>query len=142
MAMLSLYHWLPVAAEDVSITLPPSQKVVAPPAVMVGLAGIGLTVTVVFADGGDEQPFVVTTTVKSPLVVALYAWLVAPLIATPFLYHLLPLSPDDVSTTLPPLQKVVVPPGVMVGVEGTGFTVTVFIDDGGDEQPFVFTPTV
>src|SRR5665647_1808155 len=31
-----LYHWLPPAADDVSVTLPPSQKPVALPAVMVG----------------------------------------------------------------------------------------------------------
>ena len=63
MAMLSLYHWLPVAAEDVRVTLPPSQKPVALPAVMVGVEGAGLTVTVVAADGGDEHPPAVTITV-------------------------------------------------------------------------------
>ena len=31
--------------------------------------------------------------------------------------------------TLPPAQNVVGPPGVMIGVEGTGFTVTVVAAD-------------
>ena len=63
MATPSLYHWLPPAADDVSITLPPSQKVVALPADIVGLAGTRLTVTVVAADAGEEHPFAITTTV-------------------------------------------------------------------------------
>jgi hypothetical protein len=54
---------LPVADEEVSITLPPSQKVVGPLAVMVGVAGNGLTVTVVPAEGAEVQPPLVTATV-------------------------------------------------------------------------------
>ena len=41
---------MPVALLDVSVTLPPAQNVVGPPGVIVGVAGTGLTVTVV-ADG-------------------------------------------------------------------------------------------
>jgi len=40
----------PVVAEEVSTTLPPAQKVVGPPAEIVGAAGIGLTVTAIGAD--------------------------------------------------------------------------------------------
>ena len=58
-----LYHWLPVAEEEVKITLPPVQNVVAPPAETVGVGGIGFTVTVVPADEELEQPLVVTITV-------------------------------------------------------------------------------
>ena len=58
-----LYHWLSLIDDDVSSTFPPSQKVIALPADIVGLAGIGLTVTVIAAVAGDEHPFVVTTTV-------------------------------------------------------------------------------
>jgi hypothetical protein len=57
------YHCLPLALLEVSVTLSPSQNVVGPPGVMVGVAGIGLTVTVVAVEGALEQPFVVTTTV-------------------------------------------------------------------------------
>jgi len=53
---------LPVALLDVSVTLPPAQNVVVPPAVIVGVAGFGLTVTVVAVDV-DEHPPLVTVTV-------------------------------------------------------------------------------
>ena len=59
----SLYHWLPVAEDEVSTTDPPAQNVVGPPGVIVGVAGIAFTVTTVAADGSDGQPFAVTTTV-------------------------------------------------------------------------------
>ena len=52
-----------MALLEVSVTLPPAQNVVGPPGVMVGVAGIGLTVTVVAADGALGQPLAVTTTV-------------------------------------------------------------------------------
>ena len=57
------YHWLPVPLLDVSRTLPPVQNVVGPPGVMVGVAGIGLTVTVVAAEAALVQPLAVTVTV-------------------------------------------------------------------------------
>jgi hypothetical protein len=57
-----LYHWLPLALLEVSVTLPPAQKVVGPLGVIVGVAGAGVTVTAVDADGALGQPFVVTTT--------------------------------------------------------------------------------
>ena len=63
MATPSLYHWLPPAADDVSVTLPPLQKVIALPADIVGVGGAPLTVTVIADDAGDEHPFAVTTTV-------------------------------------------------------------------------------
>jgi hypothetical protein len=44
-------HKLPEAALDVSVTLPPMQKVVGPEADMVGVAGRALTVTDVTSDG-------------------------------------------------------------------------------------------
>jgi hypothetical protein len=57
------YHWLPLALDDVSVTLPPAQNVVGPPGVIVGVAGIGLTVTLVADDAALLQPLVVTMTV-------------------------------------------------------------------------------
>jgi hypothetical protein len=54
---------LPVALDDVSVTLPPAQNVVALPGVIVGVAGIGFTVTLVAADAALAQPLVVTMTV-------------------------------------------------------------------------------
>ena len=52
---------LPVAEEEVSTTPFPAQKVVGPPAEMVGTGGNGLTVTVVEAEV-DEQPLAATVT--------------------------------------------------------------------------------
>jgi len=56
-------HWLPVVLPEVSVTEPPAQNVVGPDGVIVGVAGVGVTVTVVGADAALEQPLCVTTTV-------------------------------------------------------------------------------
>jgi hypothetical protein len=54
----------------------------------------------------------------------------------------LPVAELDVSVTEPPAQKVVGPPGVIVGVDGTGFTVTIVAREAADEQPSDVTNTV
>ncbi len=59
----------------------------------------------------------------------------APLIRLLSLYHWLPLTEDELKVTLPPLQKVVVLPAVIVGADGTGFTVTTIAFDEADEHP-------
>ena len=51
-----LLHEYEVDALDVSVTLPPEQNVVGPPAVMVGVAGAEFTVTVVVVEVA-EHPF-------------------------------------------------------------------------------------
>ena len=56
-------HKFPVPEEDVRTTLPPVQKEVGPPEVIAGVAGAGLTVTVVPAELADVQPLVVRVTV-------------------------------------------------------------------------------
>jgi hypothetical protein len=86
-ALPSLYHWLPLPALDVRVTLPPAQNVVADPALMVGVEGSALTVTVVPVLAALEHPLTVDMTVYTPLAVALYVVDVAPLIALPSLYH-------------------------------------------------------
>jgi hypothetical protein len=53
---------LPLALREVNVTLPPGQKVVGPPGVIVGVGGIGFTVTVVVSEV-VEQPLTVTVTV-------------------------------------------------------------------------------
>lgn len=55
-------HTLPVADEEVSVTEPPEQKVVGPPAVIVGVAGFAFTVTVVVADVAEQPEPLVTVT--------------------------------------------------------------------------------
>ncbi len=56
-------HWYVVAEEEVSVTEPPAQKVVADPAVMVGVVGKGFTVTVVAAEVAEHPKAFVTVTV-------------------------------------------------------------------------------
>lgn len=109
----------PVEAEEVKTTEPPAQKEVGPPAVIVGVAGVGLTVTVVEADVA-EHPFAsINVTVYEPLEVTVIDCEVAPV------DQVFPVTADDVNTTDPPEQKVVGPPAVIVGTAGSGFTVTV-----------------
>jgi hypothetical protein len=78
---------LPDADDEVSVTLPPAQNVVAPPALIVGVAGIAFTVTEVPVDAAELHPPDVTTTVYVPVAVALYVLLVAPPIGLPPKYH-------------------------------------------------------
>ena len=54
---------LPVADDDVNTTLSPVQKVVALPALIVGVAIVAFTVTTVAADGREVQLPLVTVTV-------------------------------------------------------------------------------
>jgi len=51
----------PVALDEVNVTDPPEQKVVAPLAVIVGVAGIGFTVTVVGAELAVQFPLETVT---------------------------------------------------------------------------------
>src|SRR5437773_2007772 len=132
MELPSRYHWLPDALLDVSRTLPPVQNVVGPPGVIVGVAGIGLTVTVVAAEGALVQPLAVAGNVL----------LVAPTMGLPSRYHWLPDALLEVRVTLPPVQNVVGPPGVIVGVAGIGLTVTVVAAEAALVQPLAVTVTV
>jgi len=54
---------LPLALLEVSVTLPPSKKVVGPFGVIVGIGGDGLTVIAVGADGALLHPPLVTIVV-------------------------------------------------------------------------------
>jgi hypothetical protein len=107
----------PVALEEVSKTEPPAQKVVEPPAVTVGVVGTEFTVTTVGAELAVQLPLD-TVTKYDPLCETVMDWVVAPL------DQVLPVALEEVSTTEPPVQKVVEPPAVTVGVEGNELTVT------------------
>lgn len=48
---------------EVSTTEPPAQNVVGPPAVMVGAAGVGVTVTFSAVEAPDEHPSSTCSTV-------------------------------------------------------------------------------
>lgn len=81
------YHWLPDALLEVSVTLPPEQKLNGPPGMIVGAGGLGLTVTVVALDAALGQPLDVTTTVYAPAATATCVGLIAPPIGFPSRYH-------------------------------------------------------
>ena len=139
-AVPPLYHWLPVADDEVSVVLPPVQKLNVP--VIVGVAGGAVTVTVAATDAADTHPLTgsVTITVYVPAAVTTSVWLVAPAIAVPPLYHWLPVADEDVSVVLPPVQKLKVP--VIVGVAGGAVTVTVAGADAADAQPVAGSVTI
>lgn len=102
-----------LAAEDVSTTLPPVQKVVGPLAEIVGVTGIGFRVIVVAAELAEEHPPTVWVTVYGPAAETVIDCVTAPV------DQVFPVAAEEVSTTLPPVQKVVGPPAVIVGVAGT-----------------------
>ena len=68
----------PLDAGAVSVTEPPAQKVVGPPAVITGVDGFALTVTVVDAEVALQPLAFVTVTLYEPDVVTLIACVVAP----------------------------------------------------------------
>jgi hypothetical protein len=47
-----------------------------------------------------------------------------------------PVAEEEVKVTEPPAQKVVGPPDAIVGVAGSGFTVTVVAADVDEQEPF------
>jgi len=105
-------------AGAVSVTEPPSQNVVAPPAVITGVDGFALAITVVGADVA-LQPFAfVTVTLYEPEVVTLIDCVVAPFDQSQ------EAEEGAVSVTEPPSQNVVAPPAVITGVDGFALTVT------------------
>ena len=107
----------------VKTTLPPVQKVVFPPALIVGIAGCETTVTVVGALCTEQPNSFVTVTLYVPDVVAVYVEAV-PTIDDPLLqeYNVPTL---ELKTTLSPEQKVNGSPSrtVIVAV-GKGLIIT------------------
>lgn len=116
----------PVLSEDVMVTLPPWQKVVGPEAVIDGVKEV-VSVVVISLDS-PEQPFPsVTVTEITSLSATVMLLLVSPV------DQRFPVVAEDVIVTLPPVQKVVAPPAVIVGA-GFAFTVTAVIAEV-PEQP-------
>ena len=72
-------HRLLVAEEELKITLSPSQKVVAPAAEIIGLAGAAFTVTEVSAETGEAQVPLKVVTEKTPELRTVMLLVVAPL---------------------------------------------------------------
>lgn len=119
----------PLAAEDVNGIEPPWQKVVGPPAVIVGTGGSGFTVTVVAADVDVHDPLE-TVTVYEPLALTVIDCVVAPF------DQVFPVAAEDVKVTEPPVQNEVGPPAVIVGTGGSGFTVTFVAVEVDEQDPF------
>lgn len=113
---------------EVNTTDPPAQNVVAPPAVIVGVAGVGLTTTFVGAEGPEEQPNNTCSTVYEPAVLTVIDCVVSPVDQT------FPSRNEDVNVTEPPEQKVVGPLAVIFGTPGIGFAVTLIVFDCAEVQ--------
>ncbi len=122
-------HRYDAPLDAVSVTLPPEQNVVGPSAVMLAV-GFAFAVTTVGDDAALHPLAFVTVTLKLPLALTVMACVVAPVDQR----YDAPL--DAVNVTLPPAQKVVGPPGVMVAV-GFAFAMTAVGDDVA-LQPFAF----
>ena len=102
---------------------------------MVGVAGVGFTVTVVAAEVAEHPLTSMNVTVYDPEAVTVIDWVIAPV------DQVCPLADEDVKVTELPEQKVVGPPAVMVGAAGSGFTVTV-VEAAAEVQPLAVTVTV
>ena len=120
-----------IAEEEVKTTDPPSQKVVDPPAEIIGVAGVRFTLTNCGADDPDEQPLVTIATVYVPEDETVMDCVVAPVDQTLFV------KDEEVNTTELPEQNVVGPPAVMVGTDGVGFTVITVGDEVAEQRPLL-----
>jgi len=107
---------------------------VRPLAVIVGVAGVGLTKTSVEAEEPEVHPPVISSTVYEPGVVTVMDCVVSPVDQT------FPLGAEEVNTTEFPEQNVVGPPAVIVGTKGIGLTITdVEAELAVHPNPFVTT---
>ena len=124
------HRYVPVVAEELSTTLPPAQKVVGPPGVITGTAGVGFTVTTTVFETAEVHPAAITVTLNEPEAV------ITLVCATPGPgFQTFPFALDEVSVVLPPEQNVIGPTGVMEGVAGVGFTVTTTGAETAEVQP-------
>ena len=110
-----------MAEDDVNVTLPPWQNVVAPEAEIVGVAGPDVIETTVAADGAVVQLPLFTETVYEPACETVIDCVVAPF------DQMFPVADDDVKVTLPPWQKVVAPDAVIVGTLAVKITLIVWL---------------
>ena len=72
-----------------------------PAAVIVEVAGIGLTITTIESEARDSQPFKNTFTVYFPAEFTVNVFAVESLIVIPFLYQRLPATALEVKVTIP-----------------------------------------
>ena len=125
----------PVAEDEVNVTFPPWQNVIAPEAEIVGVKGSAFTVTVVEAEIAEAHVPLFTETEYVPETETVIDCVVAPFDQT------FPVVDDEVNVTFPPWQKVVALEAEIVGVKGSGFTVTVVAGEETDAHVPLFTET-
>ena len=142
MVFPSLYHWLPFVKLELNVIVTPLQKVVAPLAEITAGDGTAITVTVIAFDSGDEHPFDITIQVYVPALVAVNVCAVATVMAIPSLYHWLPFTMFELSTTPVPEHIAVFPPAVITGAEEERFTVTCIELDTAEKHPPAVTIVV
>ena len=105
-------HTFPLPCEDVKSTEPPSQNVVGPPVVIVGVEGSAFTVTTIGAEVDEHpDPSVYVTEIVCDVVTVIVCEVsvVDQLLFDPY---------EEVKSTDPPSQNVIAPLGVIVGVVG------------------------
>lgn len=129
-------HVFPNGAEETSVTLCPLQIVVEPIGVIVGVAGMLLTVTTTGVEVADVHDPSHVYTVYVPEVVTVIACDVAPL------DHEFPDTADEVNVTLPPVQNDVGPLAETVGAAGDAVTVTFVGAEEAEEHPPLTSFTV
>ena len=122
-------HKYVVPALEVNVTEPPAQKVVAPPAVMVGAAGAVPLVTVTGVEFAEEQDPLSKCTKYDPAVFTVIDCVVAPV------DQILFVAEDEVKVTVPLGHNVTGPAGEIVGVPKEAETVTVITLDVRVGQP-------
>jgi len=122
-----------LAADDVSTTFPPAQKVVGPPAVIVGTGEAPDNVTTTGADVAFGQPDTAVVTVYVPPVETVIDCVVAPV------DHVFPEVAEEVSVTLPPGQN---ESGPLAEIVGVAATITATGADGSEVHPAVVCVTV
>ena len=123
----------PVAVPEITTLPSVAEQAVGLLCVPMVMAGVGFTVTLVVADAPEIQPLTVDVTVIAAELLTVMDCVVSPV------DQVFPVEAEEVSTTLPPEQKVVALPAVIVGVAGTAFTVSVAVVEFAEPQPLVTT---
>ena len=128
---------LAVGLETLNVVFPPAQKLAVPDEIL-GVAGAAFTVTTIACEIALVQPLAIARAVKVPACVTVISSPMAPL-----LHKYVTLAPMAAmpKVALPPAQKLVAVAAAMIGVAGTGFTVTITVGANADVQPLEMART-
>jgi len=123
-----MYHWYVLELSEVNTF---------PLAVIPGTGGLGSKVTAVAAEDALTQPMLsVTLRVINADELTVIETVVSPV------DQIFPVAVFDVRTTLPPSQKEVIPPAMIIGVAGAEFTETVVVSEVALQPLLSVTVTV